>query len=294
MTLTEVAQKDFEDAVRSQMVWGVIAVFVGFMGFVMLAALGTSDGSGASGDAALGLTAQLSQLFVPLVALIVGYMAIVGERRTGSLRVLLTYPHSRRDIVFGKLVGRSAVIVVALGIGSILSLLIASVLVAAPDFAKVVGLVGSIVLFGVAFTGLAVGISASVHTRGRAMAMAIGSLLIFLLVWDAAAAGLYAVVTGSLPALEAEAWYFLVKRLNPVGAFRAIAEGFVPGRLSPFFQIGAEEIPQSATAEQLELSNRVKGPLPFYLTTWFAGVILAAWGLIPAVIGYLRFNRTDI
>lgn len=294
MTLPQVAQKDFEDAVRSRMVWGVIAVFVGFMGFVMLAALGTSDGTGASGDAALGLTAQLSQLFVPLVALIVGYMAIVGERRTGSLRVLLTYPHSRRDVVFGKLVGRSAVIAVALGAGSVVSLLIASVLVAAPDFGNVVGLVGSIVLFGVAFTGLAVGISASVRTRGRAMAVAIGSLLVFLLVWDAAAAGLYALVTGSVPALEADAWYFLVKRVNPVGAFRAVADGFVTGQLSPFFQVGIEDIPQSATAEQLRVSNRVTGPLPFYLTTWFAGVILAAWALIPAGIGYLRFNRADI
>lgn len=294
MTLTQVARKDFEDAVRSQMVWGVIAVFVGFMGFVMLAALGTSDGAVASGDAALGLTAQLSQLFVPLVALVVGYMAIVGERRTGSLRVLLTYPHSRRDIVFGKLVGRSAVIAVALGAGSVVSLLLASVLVAAPDVGNAVGLVGSIVLFGVAFTGLAVGISASVRTRGRAMAMAIGSLLVFLLVWDAAGAGLYAVVTGSLPALEAEPWYFLVKRLNPVSAFRAVADGFVTGRLGTLFQIGVEEIPQGATAEQLRLSNRVNGPLPFYLTTWFAGVTLAAWGLIATGIGYLRFARSDI
>lgn len=294
MTLTQVAQKDFEDAVRSKMVWGIIGVFVGFMGFVMLVALSTTDGADAPGDAALGLTAQLSQLFVPLIALIVGYMAIVGERRSGSLRVLLTYPHSRRDIVFGKLLGRSGVITIAVGVGSTLSLLVATLLVAAPDVGNTAGLVGSIMLFGVAFTGVAIGISASVRSRGQAMALAIGSLLVFLLVWDAAAAGVYAVITGSLPGLEVEAWYFLLKRLSPVGAFRAVADGFVNGQLGPLFQVGLEQIPQDATPEQRELSNRVSGPLPFYLTSWGAGVTLIAWAVVPTVFGYRRFNRSDI
>jgi len=294
MTLTQVARKDFEDAVRSKMVWGIIGVFVGFMGFVMLAALSATEGADAPGNAALGLTAQLSQLFVPLVALVVGYMAVVGERRSGSLRVLLTYPHSRRDIVFGKLLGRSVVIAIALGVGATLSLLVATVLVAAPDVGNTGGLVASIILFGVAFTGVAVGISASVGTRGRAMALAIGSLLVFLLVWDAAAAGVYAAVTGSLPGLEVEAWYFLLKRLSPIGAFRAVADRFVSGQLGSLFQVGLEQIPQGATPEQRQLSNRVPGALPFYLTDWFAGLTLAAWGVVPAVFGYVRFRRADI
>jgi ABC-2 type transport system permease protein len=294
MTLAQVARKDFEDAVRSKMMWGIIAVFVGFMGFVMTVALTTSDASGATGGAVLSLTAQLSQLFVPLIALIVGYMAIVGERRSGSLRMLLSYPHSRRDVVFGKLAGRSAVIAVTLGVGSLASVLLASVLVESPNLGDVAGLLGSIVLFGVGFTGLAVGISASVRTRGKAMAIAIGSLLSFLLIWDAAAAGLYVSVTGSLPGLEVEAWYFLLKRLSPIGAFRAVAETFLDGRLQPFFRMGLENVPRDATPEQLQLTNRVPGSLPFYLSNWFAAATLAAWGVIPAAIGYLRFERSDI
>lgn len=294
MTLTQVARKDFEDAVRSKMLWGIIAVFVGFMAFVLLAAIGTSGTSDATGDIALGLTAQLSQLFVPLIALIVGYMAIVGERRSGSLRVLLSNPHSRRDVVFGKLAGRSAVIALALCVGSVGSILIASVLLAAPNLTAVAGLLASIILFGVGFTGIGVGISAAVRTRGKAMAIAIGSLLVFLLVWDAAAAGLYALITGSLPGIEAEAWYFLLKRISPINSYLALAEGSVDGRLNPFFQMGLEDIPPGATQEQLKLSNRVGGTLPVYLTDWFAGVTLAAWGVFPAILGYLRFERSDI
>ncbi|SFC51860.1 ABC-2 type transport system permease protein [Halobiforma haloterrestris] len=294
MTLTQVAQKDFEDAVRSRMVWGVISVFVAFIGFVLLVAIGTSDSADASADLALGMIALFSQLFVPMVAVIVGYMSIVGERRSGSLRVLLSYPHSRRDVVFGKLVGRAGVITLALGVGSGLSMLIAGLVIELPEIGSVIGVLTSITLFGVGFTGLAVGISAGVRTRAKAMAVAIGALLGFLLVWDAAAAGVYLVATGSLPGLEAEAWYFLLKRLSPVNAYRAVAQGFVDGRLQSFFQLGIEDVPADTTQDQLALSNRVDGELPFYLSNWFAALTLTVWAVVPSVVGYVRFERSDL
>lgn len=294
MTWAQVARKDFEDAVRSKMLWGIIAVFAGFMSFIILVAVGTSDTSEATGDVALGLTASLSQLFVPIIALIAGYMAIVGERRSGSLRVLLGFPHSRRDVVLGKFVGRNAVIAVTIGVGSAVSILVAAIAIEMPALDNAAGLLGSLVLMGVSFAGLAVGISAGARTRGKAMAMAIGSLLVFMLVWNAGAAGVYALVTGSLPGLEAEAWYFLLKRLSPLEAFRVVAENFVEGPLGAFVQLGIEDIPHDATPEQLKLENRVPGALPFYLSDWFAGLTLAAWAVIPAVLGYLRFERLDL
>ena len=294
MTLAQVAQKDFEDAIRSKMVWGIIGVFVGFVGFIVIISVGTSDSPATSGDAALGLTAVLSQFFVPIVALIVGYMSVVGERQSGSMRVLLSYPHSRRDIVFGKLVGRAGVITMALGIGSALSILLVGVLIELPDSGSFVGLMASTTLFGVGFTGLAVGISASVCTRAKAMAAAIGSMLIFLIVWDAGAVGLYFSATGSVPGLEVEAWYFLVKRLNPVNAYSAVAEQFLNEPVQQFFRLGLEGVPADATERQLALVNRVPGDLPFYLSTWFAGVTLVAWAVVPTIIGYARFLRADI
>lgn len=294
MTYAQIARKDFEDAIRSRMVWGLIAAFVGFMAFVLIVALGTTDTAEATGGAALRLTAQFGQLFVPLIALITGYLAIVGERRVGSLRVLFSYPHTRADVVLGKLLGRSAVISVALGIGSVVSILLIAILVESPDFENVIGILAVMVLYGAAFTGLAVGISASVRTRGKAMALAIGSLLVFLLVWDAAAAGVYALVTGSLPGLEAEAWYFAMKQANPLGAFRRLAGSYVDGRIPAIVHMGVEDIPQDVSQEQLQVANRVSGSLPVYLSTWFAGLILAAWGLVPAMLGYLRFRNADI
>lgn len=294
MTWTKVARKDFEDAVRSKMLWGLIAVFVAFMGFVVAIAVGTADTSEATASTALRLTAQLGQLFVPIIALVAGYMAIVGERRSGSLRILLSYPHSRRDVVLGKLAGRTAVTGVTLGIGSVLSILLVSVVVGIPDLGNVVGLLATVVLFGAAITGIAVGISAASRTRGRAMAVSIGLLLVFLIVWDAAVGGIYAVVTGSMPGLKVEPWYFLARRLSPLGAFRGLAASFVDGHIYRMIQLGVEDIPQGATAEQRLPSNRVVGDVPFYLSNWVAVLTLAVWGVLPAAVGYLGFRRSDL
>lgn len=294
MTLAQVARKDFEDAVRSKMLWGIMGVFVAFMGFVLVVTMVNSDPTAASGSDALQLTAQLSQLFVPLVALVAGYMAVVGERRSGSLRILLGYPHARFDVVVGKLLGRTAVIAVTLGIGSAASIAIVALVTGLPDAGDAAGVLAAIVLFGTAFTGLAVGISASVRSRGKAMALAIGSLLVFLMVWDAAAAGVYATVTGSLPRLEAEPWYFLLKRLSPIGAFQAVAGTFLDGRIPSFFVMGLEEIPSGTTSAELAVGNRVAGTLPFYLENWFAALTLGCWAVFPALVGYLRFRRSDL
>jgi len=294
MTVTEIARKDFEDAVRSRMLWGIMAVFVGFMAFVIVIALNTADAAEATSGRAMSLIAQLAQLFVPLIALIAGYLAIVGERRAGSLRILLGYPHSRRDVVLGKLLGRSAVIAVTLSVGSLLTAGLVAATIAVPDPVNAAGVLGSIVLFGVAFAGVAVGISAAVRTRGKAMALAIGLLLIFLVIWDALAALTYQAVTGALPGLKVEAWYFLFLRISPIAAFRALADGFVTGPISDFFVWGLEQIPRDTSPEQLTVANRVRGPLPFYLTEWFAAATLLMWGVVPAIIGYTRFRDSDL
>jgi ABC-2 type transport system permease protein len=297
MTLQQVARKDFEDAVRSKMLWAVMGVFVGFMGFllVLVSLRPTPEGGDEQmAKSALLTIAGLAQLFGPLVALIAGYMAVVGERRTGSLRILLSYPHSRRDVVGGKLVGRAAVIAVTVVVGFGINVLLSVALFGTAQLDAYAGVLLAVTLLTLGFVGLAVGASAGTETRGRAMAVVIGLFLVSFIFWDAAAAGLYAVVTGHLPGLEVEPWYLLVKQLNPLGAYRTIAESAVDGFVFPIFQLGLEQIPADTPPEQRIAVNRVAGAVPFYLTDWFAGVILAAWGLVPPVFGYLRFRRSDL
>lgn len=294
-TWRQVAHKDFADAVRSKMIWGIVVIFVVLMGLLLAIAPVTFPiEETIDAEMALSFVAEVAQLFVPIVALIAAYMAIVGERRSGSLRILLSYPFSRFDVVAGKFVGRTLVIGTALSIGLVIMLALATVIYGNPGFETMAGMIVAVLLFGLAFTGLAVGVSAGTDTRGKAMAAVLGIYLVCLIFWDAIVAGIYYTVNGTLPGLDVEAWYFLLLRLNPIEAFRALVDGFLGPPVHTAFAIPVEDVPRDATPEQLELTNRVIGELPFYLSDWTLVVVLIAWSVVPIVVGYLSFRDADL
>jgi len=292
-----VARKDFEDTVRSKMIWSIVAVFVLLMGIV-----GVGTTAGGSGDPTasdvIGLFVSLAgNLLIPVTALVVGYMAIVGERQSGSLRVLFGLSHNRRDVVAGKYASRISVMVLV----ALVTLSVAAVMI--------LGIVGSLplgtfgpflvltVLLAAAFTALAVGVSAMTDTRMQAMGGAIGSYVGFALLWHPFVAGVHYLIEGELAGLDAPGWYFLLLRLDPMTAYRQSISALTEQYQWPL--IGwtniVEDIPaEQAGGENLLLANRVAGDLPFYLTEWFGAVVLLAWVVVPVALGYWRFQRADL
>ena len=297
MTVTwmDVARKDFEDAVRSKMLWGISSVFVAFLAMSLLTAEQLFPGP-ITVDASMALAgvAMLAQLFVPGVALVTGYMSVVGERRSGSLRVLLGYPFSRFDVVAGKLVGRALVTGVALTVGFAVATVLVVALYGVPDLASFVKFIAAGVLVGLTFTGLAVGGSAAAATRGRAMSLTIGSFVGMVFFWKPVVVGLYYVVTGSLPGMQVERWYFFLQRLNPLEAYRVITGAALDKPVSEVPEFPIEDIPAGVSPERLELANRLAGEVPFYLADWFSVVVLLTWGLVPVVAGYWWFENADL
>lgn len=294
-TWRQVARKDFEDAARSRVLWGLIGVFVAFLVMSLLSAEQLFP-ERVSVDASMALTgvAMLAQLFVPGVALVAGYMAVAGERQSGSLRVLLTYPFSRFDVVAGKLVGRSLVTGTALAVGFAVATGLVAVLYGFPDVVTYAQWVASGVLLGLAFTGLAVGGSAAAASRGRAMTLTIGSFMAMVFFWKPVVVGVYYGLNGALPGVRVDAWYLLLERLNPLAAYRELAGGALGEYVQAVPRLPLEDVPAEAPPELLATSNRVAGELPFYLQDWFAAVILLAWGVVPVVAGYLYFERADL
>jgi len=294
-TWADVARKDFEDAVRSKLLWGLIVVFVAFLAMSLLSAEQLFPDS-LTVDAALALTgvAMLAQLFVPGIALVAGYVSVVGERRSGSLRVLLSYPFSRFDVVAGKLVGRTLVTTTALTVGFAAASLLVVALYGVPDLTAFVGFVATGVLVGTAFTGLAVGGSAAAATRGRARTLTIGSFMGMVFFWKPVAVGLYYAVNGSVPELQADRWYFLLKRLNPLEAYRVLAGAVLDRHVAEVPNFPLEDVPTANPTERLEIAQRIAGEVPFYLEDWFSVVVLLAWGLVSVAVGYWRFETSDL
>jgi ABC-2 type transport system permease protein len=277
------------------MLGGLVAVFVAFLVMALFSAEQLfPDAVSVDAPKAFAGVAMLAQLFVPGIALVAGYLAVVGERESGSLRILLGYPFSRFDVVAGKLAGRLLVT----GTAMIAAYAAASLVVVArygtPDPIQFAGFVGAGVLLGLTFAGLAVGGSAAAASRSRAMTLTVGSFVGMVFFWQPVLVGLYYAVTGALPGLRAEGWYFALERLNPLESFRVLVRGLLDERVTAVPRLPLEDVPATATPEQLRVANRVAGDVPFYLQDWVAVVVLLAWGAIPVVIGYRRFRAADL
>jgi ABC-2 type transport system permease protein len=282
MSWSVVAKKDFKDAVRSRLFWALSALFLLFVGLLAAAYVGVdvlSDGD----QTTLGLVFFIASslgLFVSLTAIVIGYKAIAGERESGSIKILLALPHTRRDVVLGKIIGRGAVlaipVVVALGLGTL------GGMVALGDF-ELLGPVAYLVvglLFVLAYVAIVVGFSATTGSTGRAASLTVGFFVIFELFWDAVVFGLAFVQAGfELPPIsEFPAWVFPVSQVPPSSAFGTALVAVIPDAPATSFGAGPG-------AEQLDA---------FYATPWFAFVILLFWIVVPPVIGYWRFEHADL
>ena len=284
-----VARADFDDAVRSKMVLAMIGILVGFAA-VLYTAFGLVADDGTAGETLAWLALPM-QTILAIAALVVGYVAIVGERRSGRIRMLCGLPPTRRDVLVGKLLARGAIVVVAVVPAFVLSAVLSVAFFGTLPVGSWLVLGVSTTLFGLAFVGLAVGVSAAVSTRGRAMAIVVGWFATFVALWELVVAGPYYLLEGESPPIDAEKWYLAVDSLNPISAYAAIANEAVAGDVWPLqFGYGLRE-PEALT---MSAAQRYPGEAPFYLQEWFGLVILTAWFAIPLVIGYARFRRMDL
>ncbi|UPM44974.1 ABC transporter permease [Halocatena salina] len=271
-TLT-VARKEFEDAVKSRALIVMttlfavaLAVLVYFQLYVAQEAQTTELRT--AEDVVSWITTQLT-ILVPVLGTMLGYKAIVGERESGSLKLLLTLPHTRRDVVLGKFLGRSAVVVLSVLAGfAVVGIQFAA---SSDLFSVSVYAIAAVktAIIGVVFVAIAMAFSTAMRSSMMAMWGAIGLVLLFVFLWDSVLVLFESFVertpenspVGPISALPD--WYYLIERLNPRHAFEDV---------TPF------SVDSGA----------------FYLEPWFAGVILGVWLIVPLGLAYLRFERSDL
>jgi len=134
-------------------------------------------------------------------------------------------------------------------------------------------------------------------SRRGAMAGAVGSYVFFTILWNPIVAGLHYAVEGELVGLSAPSWYLFLQRLSPLEAYRQALMALLGENVFGLFgwEFIVEDVGQSEMAEGgLLVSNRVAGEVPFYLTDWFAVVILLAWLVAPVAVGLWQFERADL
>jgi ABC-2 type transport system permease protein len=283
MSALAVAKKDFRDAAQSRALWALLAVFVllsSLLSYAYAEFPAEVVGSGTDGASVGGLiffTSGIVTLFVSLTAIVVCYKSIAGEREIGSIKLLLALPHSRRDVFLGKLLGRGAVLSAALAVGLLIGFGLGFGLIGDFDLVPVLVFLVLTLVFAVTFVGIVVSISATTGSTSRATTLSIGFFLLFELLWDAVATGIFYVANGFSFAGDAPDWYFLVTQIPPSSAYTASLITLLPET--------ADAVGIGVGADQFDA---------FYATTSIGFVFLVFWLVVPLAVGYRRFNDADL
>lgn len=277
MNALEVARKDFLDVRRSKVTWLVLLIYTGFAGLVMYTGIDTFRYRDAVRQTVLfnlfGLV-RSGAFLVPIVALVVAYLAIAGERETGSVTFLLGLPNTRGDVVVGKFLSRGFVIV--LGICG--AYLVIAAFLAGPYPVFPVGpylvMFGMMLLYAVAYVAIAIGISASVASKSRAAAAGFGAYF---------ALNVFPVLQS--PESLVEKLHADILGLSEAPNLYAFAGNLVPDQA---LLLGVSAI------DDLRVGPGVPTDAPFYLQPTVAPVILCLWIVVPLVVGYARFRAADL
>ncbi|WP_254839374.1 ABC transporter permease subunit [Natronomonas marina] len=281
MSIAAVAKKDFRDAIRSRLMIAVAVMFVAFTGGGV--ALGNAVGLESGTVVALILTVMLggTAIFVPLVSLGIAYRAIAGERASGSLKLLLSLPNSRLDVVIGKFIGRSAVVSVAVVIGFI-SMLVAAAASFDGDIQPetILMFMLAALLLAIVFVSIAVSISAFAESTFAAAIGGFGFFVLFQFAWQGVIFLLRYVANGfETPdfglGTEPPEWVEVLTIVNPMNGWRQSTRWLL----------------RRVSDQQETAQTSVDA---FYLEPWFGFVVLALWIVLPLVVGYLRFESSDL
>lgn len=265
MSFRTVAEKYARDTHRTRSVWIATALFVAV--FAFLGWSGAYDYNGELRALAAGGIGNSAAILVPLTTLALGNGAVAGGRESGSLRVLLAFPHSRRDVATGAFLGRLGPLLFAVGAGLLAAPIAYTVRAGQLPGVGYLVLVGLVVLWTVFCTSLAVGISALVSTGRRAIAAALGTYIGFLFLWSWVPSQIVRRLYPPEERYPLPEWAQVWNALDPVSAFT-----------------GATRL----------LNYRPDEALAVYETIPFSAAVVAAWALVPMALALWRFPKTDL
>lgn len=184
-----VAVKEFKDNLRNRCLWLmtgmllILSLCVSFMGSAVSGALVVQESA-----QIFSALVTLAVFILPLGAILLSYDSFVGERESGTLLLLLTYPLARWHLICGKLLGHAYVIATAclLGFG-VTALLLCVLAQGHTRLLLVIGfthLIGSGMLLSLVFVLLGYCVSLCVREKAKALGVLLLLWLVLVLVYD--------------------------------------------------------------------------------------------------------------
>lgn len=272
-TIYSVAKKELLDNIRNKWIAILTVLFIILPLLLSLALSGTDQIFGNMDNTILGLV-SISSLFIPFVALILGFSTISGEDESGALSVLLSYPVRRTELLFGKILGLGSVIVFSIFVGFGISGAIITLASGNASWVPFLEFIYYNIALGFVFLTGSIFISAWCKSRARSIGGAI------LLYFFAPIAGVIILAVGSgmgykIAELEFPPWYL---------------DYLVP--LSP-----ADLVQTAVPVAYGAKSMTVQGAtfiIPEYMSLAYFAFIQIIWITIFIILGYLFLKKREI
>lgn len=273
MSWRAIARNDLRGALATRGVWtltaGLLALLTG-IGYAVPRLAGSAE---MPFMAYLDvLVAVVGPLF-PLIGIVLGYRSIVAGRASGTATLALSLPNSRRDLVVGKFVGRATALAGSLAVAGVVAggyLLVSYSDFAAGDYLLVLVLTYAYTL---AFLGISVGLSTGVESPRRVIGAAFGAYALLAMFWGTLIDAVALLLFRFRQPMATPTWVEFAKFVEPGTSISYLfATELDVGTAPPEAVVGTE---------------------PF-VSTVGALAALIAWITVPAVLGYVRFRRSEL
>jgi len=269
-----IAKKEFLDNYRNKWIIAVSVIFLILT--LVISYFSTQGGVGWKDlDITIGAMMFFVQILIPIIALMLSYATIVGEREKGSLSLLLSYPVKRDEVIAGKFFGLSSVVAVATLIGFGISGIIIGINVKDVKWGDYGIFILSSILLGLVYISLAMFFSCLLNKRSSAIGAAIFTWFLFAIIWNTILFGILVANYGfdkiANESWMAPNWYYVGSIINPLSAFSLL--------------VSLNVAPVQAD---------IVGKLPSFYTTEISLLILFLWIIIPLLVALFIFNKKDI
>lgn len=273
-----IAREDFKHALRDKLLWGAFAL----VALLMVPTFWRNSDSGVfTIRKVISILPFDFRMYIVILVAVVSYRAIVGERESGTVRLLLGLPGTRRDIVVGKLLSKIVMVVITLVPILVILDVILAVKYGTLYLDTVIPVFGLMILYAVVWTGFVVGVSAAFSTQYRTLAALICTYLFFsslVDIWSTFVLPLFSLVfSGKFSTIPYQSlgtgteplWVSYTGRLNPIATF-------------------------GITGKWLGSLADPATPTTYLLPNIFGIMMLVLFGFVPLLIGYYRFERADL
>jgi Cu-processing system permease protein len=268
-----IAKKEIMDNIRNK--WIIILSVIFALLTVVVSYFGSyySEGWQDLGATISGMM-SLVQFLVPIIALVLGYAAIIGEIERGSMSALLSQPTSRLEIILGKFIGLGAIISITVIIGFGIGGIIIALNVSDTNYVDYLIFIFSTILLGLVFLSLAIFFSTLFKKRSTAMGGAIFLWFFFNMILPIILTGILLMGMGISGILEGTIpeWYYYISLINPLSIFSNL----------------------NSIALNLSFGQQISITYPSIFSGELMAGLLIVWILVFLILSIWRFNNKDI